>query len=47
MAKAKIFQLRLHQARALDRQKARRLYPSNDPRHGASIYDPLIVKVRE
>jgi hypothetical protein len=46
-AKAKVFQLRLHQARALDRQKARRMYPSNDPRHGASIYDPLIVKVRE
>lgn len=46
-AEAKKFQLRLHQARALDRQQSRRMYPSQDIRAGSSIYDPLIVRVRE
>lgn len=44
---AKKFQLRMHQARALHRQQSRRMYPKEDIRSGASIYDPLIVRVRE
>lgn len=46
-AAAKKFQLRLHQARALDRQQTRRMYPPQDIRAGSSIYDPLVVRVRE
>lgn len=44
---AKKFQLRMHQARALHRQQSRRLYPAGDIRSGASIYDPLVIRVRE
>src|SRR5882762_5370544 len=46
-AGAKKFQLRMHQARSLDRQQSRRMYPVQDIRSGASIYDPLIIRVRE
>lgn len=46
-AGAKKFQLRLHQARSLDRQKTRRMYPKEDSRSGSSIYDPFIVRIRE
>src|SRR5437879_3042946 len=44
---AKKFQLRLHQARALNRQENARLYPRDDMRHGHSPYDNLVVRVRE
>lgn len=36
---------RLNYARTLSRDEARRIYPSDDPRHGVSPYDPLIVRM--
>lgn len=41
---ANIFTLRMHQARALQRQLHRRLYDANDPRYGRSEYDKLMVR---
>ena len=41
---AKLFQLRMHQARALQREQHKRLYEANDPRWGASLYDKLTVR---
>ena len=44
---AKLLQMRMHQARALQRQEARRIYPLDDIRWGKSVYDHLVVRVRQ
>lgn len=44
---AKKFLARLHQARTLDRQNARRLYPKDDKRYGLSEYDNFVCNIRE
>lgn len=45
--KAKQLQVRLHYARSLDRRDSKIIYPKDDPNHGTSVYDPLIVKIRQ
>lgn len=44
-AKAKQFQLRLHQARSLQRAQNRRLYPIGDKQYDTSPWEGYIVKV--
>jgi len=46
-AAAKLFQMRMHQYRSLERRQSKRLYDRDDIRHGKSEFDPLVVKVRE
>ena len=41
---ANLFVMRMHQARALQRQLHRRLYTSDDPKHGRSEFDRLMVR---
>jgi len=41
---ANLFTLRMHQARALQRQLHRRLYAADDVRHGRSEFDKLMVR---
>lgn len=41
---ANLFTLRMHQARALQRQLHRRLYPESDIRYGRSEFDKLTVR---
>lgn len=43
-AAAKQFQLRMHNARAIDRQEARRIHERNTPQYGKSEYDRLCVR---
>lgn len=45
--KAMTFQMRLHQARSLDREEAKRIYSRDAPQWGRSEYDKLIVQVLE
>lgn len=42
---AKLMQLRMHQARALERRQTLRLYPASDLRHGKSEFDCLRCRV--
>lgn len=45
---AKFFRMRCHQARSIDRQRNAKTYQDPDhPLHGSSIYDELIVRIRE
>jgi hypothetical protein len=46
LADAKNYQMRMHNARAIDRRESRRTYREDDPMHGQSIYDVLQVRVR-
>ena len=41
---ANIFTLRMHQARALQRAMHKRIYTSDDPKHGRSEFDRLMVR---
>ena len=43
----KYFSMRMHQARAIDRQDNKELFPPGDPLYGRSIYDALIVQLKE
>jgi hypothetical protein len=43
-AEAKLFTLRLHQARALQREEHKRIYPKDSPQWGYSEYDHLMVR---
>lgn len=38
------FSMRMQMARSLQRDEAKRLYPTSDPRHGQSVYDRLTVR---
>lgn len=40
------FQMRMHQARAIDRRESKRLYEQADPRWGKSEFDSLKVCIR-
>lgn len=44
---AKLFQLRMNQARAIQRDESRRIYPRESPLHGKSEFDAYSVVVRE
>lgn len=39
--------MRLHQARKLDREKSRDLFPEDDPRYGLSVYDTMVMRIRQ
>lgn len=42
------FKTRLHQARALSRRQAMQMYPDTaHPEHGKSVYDDLVVSLRQ
>jgi hypothetical protein len=41
---AALFCMRMHQCRALHRALHRRLYPDDDPRHGRTEFDRLMVR---
>ena len=43
--KARHMQMRMNQARALEREESRRMYPSDDLRWNKSQFDVLAVKV--
>jgi hypothetical protein len=43
---ARFFQMRMNQARTLQRRDSRRAYPAEDPRYGTSEFDPLIVRIK-
>jgi len=36
---------RLNHFRQLDRDSMAQVYPADDPRHGASAYDPFVVRL--
>ena len=40
------FRMRCHQARKIDRDRNAETYEKPDPRHGASDYDRLILRIR-
>lgn len=44
---ATFFRMRLHNARKIDRRNNAKIYPEGDPMHGQSIYDRLVVQIRE
>ncbi len=44
--RAKHFQLRMHQARKIQRDQSRRIYPATSPLHDTSEYDSLQVQIR-
>ena len=39
--------MRLHYARRLSREEAEEVYPSDHPSHGVSVYDSLVIRIRE
>ena len=42
------FRQRCHYARKLDRLESRNVYPDpNDPQHGKSVYDMLVISIRD
>lgn len=40
------FRMRLHTARAIDRRDNAAVYPVGDPMHGTSVYDALIIRIK-
>lgn len=40
------FRMRMHTARAIDRRDNKEIYEQGDKMHGASIYDPLVVRIK-
>ena len=46
-SKARVFIMRMHQARQLERDESKKQYPKEDPRWGKSEYDSLRVTLRE
>jgi len=45
-ASARNYQMRMNNARAIDRKENLRTYPIGDPMHGQSQYDVLQVRIR-
>lgn len=45
--RARIFVMRMHQARQLERDEAKKQFPKDDPRWGKSEFDVLRVTMRE
>lgn len=43
--KAVNLRMRMNYARTLDRREAREIYPADDPNHGVSPYDSLIIRI--
>lgn len=43
---AKNYQMRMHNARAIDRRENKKTFPEGDPMHGQSTYDILQVRIR-
>jgi hypothetical protein len=43
---ARNYQMRMHNARAIDRRENAKTYPLGDPMHGQSTYDVLQVRIR-
>lgn len=41
------FRMRLHRARTLNREYNAKVYAEDHPMHNASVYDKLIVRIRE
>ena len=39
--------MRLHYARKLSRVEAEKVYPFDHPSHGVSVYDSLVIRIRE
>ena len=46
-AAAATFRSRLHYARQVDRRDNIEIYDSSDPLHGRSVYDPLVVRIKQ
>lgn len=46
-AAAITFRMRMHHARGLDRELNAQVHPKGAPMHGQSVYDPLILRLRE
>lgn len=44
---ATFFRMRLHQCRKLSRDRSKDIYDHADPLWGSSVYDPLVVRIRE
>jgi hypothetical protein len=44
---AMTFKGRVHSLRFLDRKENKKIYPPDDPMHGRSVYDPLMVKTED
>ena len=44
---AMYFRQRLHQARALQRKKNSEVHAKGEPLHNASIYDSIIIKIKD
>lgn len=40
------FRMRLHTARAIDRRDNAAIYPVGDQMHGTSVYDGLIIRIK-
>lgn len=45
--KNQYFRMRMHQARSLDRQDNKMMLPPDDPLYGRSVYDALIIQLKE
>lgn len=41
------FRLRMHNARQIDRKDNRELFELGDPLYGRSIYDPLLIQIKQ
>jgi hypothetical protein len=46
-AAACTFRSRLHYARTVDRRDNTQIYDEGDPLYGRSVYDPLVVRIKE
>lgn len=41
------FRLRMHNARSIDRKDNKEVFGIGDPLYGRSVYDPLIIQIKE
>ena len=44
---ANFFRMRCHQARAINRRDNQEMYELGDPKHGASVYDQVVLRLKE
>lgn len=47
LGKSRYFAMRMHQARSLDRKENKGIYEPGDKLYGRSLYDPLIVQLKQ
>jgi hypothetical protein len=47
LAAAQTFRSRVHNARQVDRRDNSTIYDPSDPLYGRSVYDPMIVRIRQ